>query len=241
MSDRKPSPSARIGLDKPTARNKSPLGKLFDAAFDAFGGRSGEQASLKIAVIGWGSLIWDLDDLAPKVQGEWRLGAGPALPIEFSRISQKRQGALTAAIDPKAGEACPTAVIESRRGTVREAAEDLAARERTPLGSIGWVDMVSDDATSRFPSVNAILSIWCHAAGWDGAVWTDLQPNFEAVRREAFTTDTALAYLQSLDRAALEEAIRYIDSAPAATDTPLRRFLAADPWWISARAELSGS
>lgn len=41
------------------------------------------------AVIGFGSLIWDLDDLAPRVEGQWTLYAGPRLPLEFSLVSAK--------------------------------------------------------------------------------------------------------------------------------------------------------
>ncbi|SVC10487.1 uncharacterized protein METZ01_LOCUS263341, partial [marine metagenome] len=37
-----------------------------------------------IAIIGWGSLLWDLDNLTPFVQGDWAINAGPRLPLEFS-------------------------------------------------------------------------------------------------------------------------------------------------------------
>lgn len=30
----------------------------------------------RIAIIGWGSLLWDLDNLAPHVSGEWELDLG---------------------------------------------------------------------------------------------------------------------------------------------------------------------
>ena len=195
--------------------------------------QSSDAAGPRIAIVGWGSLIWDLDDLAPKIRGGWRLGAGPALPLEFSRISRKRGGALTAVIDPNVGEASPTAVIESVRSSVSEAADDLAERERAPLGSIGWCDVAADESESRLSAVSAIVMIWCRSAGWDGAVWTDLSANFATVKKQSFDVEAALAYLQTLDRAALDHAIRYIESAPLETDTPFRRALAADPWWLA--------
>ena len=43
-----------------------------------------------IAIIGWGSLLWDLDNLTPFVQGDWAINAGPRLPLEFSLVSRKR-------------------------------------------------------------------------------------------------------------------------------------------------------
>ena len=44
-----------------------------------------------IAILGYGSLIWDLEILAPHVAGNWEMRAGPSLPMEFSRISKKRK------------------------------------------------------------------------------------------------------------------------------------------------------
>ncbi len=42
---------------------------------------------MKIAILGWGSLIWDRRDL--QIAGDWQQG-GPVLPIEFSRIYPTR-------------------------------------------------------------------------------------------------------------------------------------------------------
>ncbi|MDP6530786.1 MAG: hypothetical protein QF375_02760, partial [Arenicellales bacterium] len=53
----------------------------------------------RFAIIGYGSLIWDLDNLAPYVEGEWDMYQGPHLPLEFSLISKKRKRALALAID----------------------------------------------------------------------------------------------------------------------------------------------
>ena len=79
-----------------------------------------------IAVLGYGSLIWDLEILEPHVQGPWAMGGGPALPMEFSRISPKRKMGLVACLDPEHGVACPTHAIASRRDAVEAAAQDLA-------------------------------------------------------------------------------------------------------------------
>ena len=40
---------------------------------------------MKIAILGWGSLVWDSRQLPHS--GEWHTG-GPVLPIEFSRVSK---------------------------------------------------------------------------------------------------------------------------------------------------------
>ena len=53
---------------------------------------------MKIAILGWGSLIWNPRIL--KVAGDWTLD-GPTLPIEFSRISDNDR--LTLVIDEMDG------------------------------------------------------------------------------------------------------------------------------------------
>jgi len=188
----------------------------------------------RVAILGWGSLLWDLDDLAPKVDGDWALRAGPRLPMEFSRISPKRRLSLVVCLDPEDGVGCVTHAIRSRRSIVAEAVADLAARERAPLHRIGWVE-ASGRGESRMPDVVEAVGAWCDAAGWAGAVWTDLEPNFAATTGRSFSVAEGLAYLRALEAESLAEARRYIRSAPAATRTPLRRALARDPWWRELR------
>ena len=67
------------------------------------------------AILGWGSLLWDSSTYPLKLSSEW-LADGPVLPIEFSRVSQSRGGALTLVIDPEHGAECRTSyAISSRR------------------------------------------------------------------------------------------------------------------------------
>ena len=186
----------------------------------------------KIAIIGWGSLIWDLDDLAPKVTGGWAMGAGPRLPLEFSRISAKRLMSLVVVIDPDHGAPCPSHAIASIRDDIHQAAEDLRARERAAdIAQIGAVCAVSGFSRSAHPAIAACVADWCERTGARGAVWTDLPCTFEAETGQPFSVDAGLAYLRALTGASAAEARRYIDSAPAATDTALRRRLARAPWW----------
>ncbi len=196
---------------------------------------------MRIAILGWGSLLWDLDDLAPKVAGPWELRAGPHLPMEFSRVSPKRFLSLVVCLDPEHGVGCATHAIRSARSDVRMAVADLAARERAPLSRIGWAD-ASGRGFGRMPEVVAAVSAWCDERGWAAAVWTDLEPNFRETTGGAFTVPDGIAYLRTLGGGGLDEARRYIRQAPATTRTPLRRALACDPWWRGLRAQaLAGS
>lgn len=190
------------------------------------------------AILGWGSLIWDLEILAPHVDLPWQMGAGPLLPMEFTRISPKRKLGLAVCVDERHGVACPTHAIASRRDSLDAAMTDLAARERAPVNLVGGVCM----ATRRHLGRSAIadrVSDWCTATGWQGAVWTDLRPNYAETRGNEFSVDDAVAYLASLRGESLNEAVRYIENAPEQTDTPLRRTLAGLAWWRSEAARVS--
>ena len=183
----------------------------------------------KIAVIGWGSLIWDIEILAPHVRGDWQMEAGPRLPMEFSRVSPKRKLGLAVCLDPAVGVLCKTHVIRSARSGIHAAMEDLRARERAPEGLIGAYH--ASFQHGRMPEVVARVRDWCKAGGWDGAVWTDLEPNFEDSTGRIFSVAEGIWYLKTLRGESLEEAFNYIQNAPAQTATPLRAALAKDAWW----------
>jgi hypothetical protein len=190
---------------------------------------------VRIAIIGWGSLTWDLDDLAPKVEGAWRMRAGPRLQMEFSRVSLKRKMGLVVCLDAESGVPCATHVIGSIRPDLAGARLDLAFRERAPIERIGWANS-GGEGESRLPQVVAAVSGWCRVNGCAGAVWTDLEPNFRDSTGRDFSIAAGRAYLRGLAGESLAEAHRYIRNAPWTTRTPMRRALAADPWWRGLRA-----
>jgi hypothetical protein len=101
-----------------------------------------------IAILGWGSLLWDTrhKDAAcfDKWHGPW-LEDGPSIRLEFSRISRvSRPGALTLVIDPVHGSICQVWYCLSKRTIPDEAFDDLRKRENVPHGREG-----------KFPSASA--------------------------------------------------------------------------------------
>lgn len=58
---------------------------------------------MKIAVLGWGSVVWERGVL--EVAADF-LPNGPHLPLEFCRVSGDER--LTLVIDETFGAACPT-------------------------------------------------------------------------------------------------------------------------------------
>jgi hypothetical protein len=106
----------------------------------------------EIAILGWGSLQWRSD--------------GPALRIEFSRISKTRNGALTLAID--AGNPVPVQVswCLSSRTDIGEAVEDLRKPEGMP--SPRWIGRYPQDRWQpRLKRAEAFRSIsdWARSPG----------------------------------------------------------------------------
>ena len=184
-------------------------------------------------IIGFGSLIWDLDVLESHVTGGWHYYSGPNLPLEFSLISKKRQQALALVIDCEWGVECPTSVIISKRAHVSEVVFDLAKREQTLAENIGFCQRDSELVRSRSKFVVGCVKNWLAGTQWVGAVWTDSPSNFKEKTQVGFSVPAALEYLQSLPNSSLIEAKRYIENAPDRVDTPLRRALAADSWWKS--------
>lgn len=191
----------------------------------------------RYAVIGWGSLIWDLEILTPHVELPWQMQAGPELPMEFSRISVKRKQALSVCLDSERGDPCPTHAVPSRRSDIEHVIGDLAARERSPVERIGAVCLRSGFERGRSLFAR-MVSEWCRQHGWQGAVWTDLTSNFDEQENRQFSVLNGLDYLRNLEGESLDEAVRYISHAPGTTDTPLRRALDRDPWWQTEKRRL---
>jgi hypothetical protein len=181
---------------------------------------------VKIAVLGWGSLIWNPGELktaAPFAPN------GPLLPIEFCRIS--KDGRLTLAIDETFGDVCTTYSAPSAFADLDAAIENLRKREGTIASEIGFVQPASgrqsDAAMERHPQVVATIAAWAEAGGYDAAIWTALASNFDELDKagEPFSVTAAIRYLEGLnakDPAAFRRAWDYIQKAPAEVETPVR-------------------
>lgn len=187
---------------------------------------------MKIAILGWGSLIWNPDGLPH--DGRWRMG-GPTLPIEFSRISP--DGRLTLVVDPDHGPAVVTRWSLSPRDSIEPAVVDLATRERCRPDGIGYLDLGSGaHSRERFPrqkDVDRIVRGWGDREGVEAVLWTALPATFEARTGSPFSVQRGLDYLAGLSGPLRETALDYVRNAPREVDTPLRRAFASDPRFTS--------
>ena len=117
---------------------------------------------MKIAVLAWGSLVWDPREL--KTAAAFAPN-GPLLPIEFCRISA--DGRLTLVIDKAVGDLCRTYSAPSVFTSLDAAIENLRERETRHAEDIGFAEPASgrqsDVAMERHPEAVASIAAW--AAG----------------------------------------------------------------------------
>ena len=172
---------------------------------------------MKIAILGWGSLIWDPREL--HYRGRWYRN-GPTLPIEFSRISS--DGRLTLVIDEKNGAQVVTRYSFSSLPDLKQAISDLNAREGRPGSErIGFIELKTNtsnpDAKAAHPIAFERIRAWGIEKKLDAVIWTALGPNFDDRRKKPFSPQEAVKYLGEM-KAALE----YVRRAPKEVVTSVR-------------------
>jgi hypothetical protein len=198
-----------------------------------------EAGNMRIAILGWGSLLWDQRPAFDAQHESWQ-DDGPEFNLEFSRISAKtRAGALTLVVDDEHGALCRVAWCLSRRATIDEAAADLREREGTILRRIGRLHVATGRISPREIQPPSSLIAWARSRGLDGVVWTGLPSNYQAETGRPFTVADALSYLQNLEAAGQREAVAYVQQAPDFIATPLRTTLLQDDWFMAAAARMS--
>ncbi len=175
---------------------------------------------MKIAVLGWGSLIPHPRNLS--LNGGWSTD-GPELEIEFSRIST--DGRLTLVIDPKHGSKVKTLYAESGKNLLPDAVENLRSREDTTTDKIGTCVK-----GPRSPGVPDQIYDWLHGSSFEAVIWTNLESNYKQKRGKDFSVQDAFDYLDGLSSAKKENARNYIAEAPKQTKTELREYLAKKRW-----------
>jgi hypothetical protein len=182
---------------------------------------------VKIAVVAWGSLVWDPIDL--KAAQDFAPN-GPLLPIEFCRVS--RGGRLTLVIDETFGAVCTTHSAPSALQDLDAAIETLRLRKNSRDAQVvGFVEVASGKrsglALRRHPDAVATIAAWAEANGYDAAVWNALPSNFSEPDKggEPYSVTAAIRYLEALesrDAAAFSSALATIRNAPNEVETPVR-------------------
>lgn len=179
---------------------------------------------MKIACLGWGSLIWQPKNLL--IRGEWFLD-GPFLPIEFTRKSQ--DGRLTLVITETAK---PIRTLWALMATenLDTAKNSLLVREgispKNIDSSIGSI--ISTEETEN--KIKLIIRDWANRQGLDAVIWTNLPPKFDSNTCEPDLIQ-AVDYLKSLDINSRLNAEEYIRKTPKQIDTDFRRKFESEFGW----------
>lgn len=179
---------------------------------------------MRIACLGWGSLVWDSRDL--RIVGGrngWN-DDGPLLPVEFAR--QSRGDRLTLVLVPD-GPAVPTLWAEMLEDDIDAARLALASRE----GTTGTKPIGVWPSEAGYPHSDTIAA-WASAKNLDAVVWTALEPKFENTKGRIPSADEVVTYLRGLVRdrtsACAEE---YIRRAPRQIRTPYRAVIEEALGW----------
>lgn len=180
---------------------------------------------MKVACLGWGSLVWCPKDL-PIVEPWYK--DGPLLPIEFARQSQ--DGRLTLVITDGATPVnCLWSYIIATKPD--DARKTLAKREDTSEKNIGlW----QRDSSECF-SYKEVIKNWATKKEIDALVWTALPPKFKGTNGRIPTKDEVVEYLRSLEGDTLRQARarKYIEKAPKQINTEYREAIEQTLGWVS--------
>jgi len=185
----------------------------------------------QIAILGWGSLLWEGGADFDRWHDEWRLD-GPVLKLEFSRVSSSRLNALTLVIDPVHGVPNTVAWCLSRRRDPDDAIADLRSREGTTLANIGRVLLPQPRGDLQDDEPTRDIAAWARTHALDVVVWTKLASNFESEVKRPFSVAEAVAHLKRLPAAGKAKAAEYIWRTPEFISTPLRSAVQKEPWFV---------
>lgn len=177
---------------------------------------------MKIACLGWGSLIWKPAELP--VASDW-FADGPWLPIEFAREGDS--GELATVICEGVAEvqvlwACLALdTLDAAREALHER-EGVSREQPECIGS--WPDGPRSPFAAR-------IAAWAQAQDLDAVVWTALPPRSGGLNQRMPSVEEALHYLRTLDADRQDHARDYIRRTPVAIETAYRRVFAATFNW----------
>lgn len=178
---------------------------------------------MKIACLGWGSLVWDPRSL--HVRSKW-FEDGPLLPIEFARQSKDKR--VTLVLTPNSPRVRSLWAISSL-DTVDAVKADLALREDIKEDkiqqSVGvWLAQADVD-------VDPEIVQWATRLNLDAVIWTKLKPRFGNETRTA-NVDEIIGYLHKLSHEQRTNAELYVRKTPRQIDTPYRRRMEQEFGWL---------
>ena len=179
---------------------------------------------MKIACLGWGSLIWDPRELP--IRGGW-FEDGPFINVEFAR--QSNDGRITLVLTEK-GTVVRSLWALMDCDSVEIAREALRLREGVPKAKPELIGTLNRG--EKPPVYLPTGSDWLANQGLDAAIWTALPPKFDNVDQFPSRAQV-VSYLEGLRGPSRDHAERYIRKTPIQVDTNYRREIAAKLGWTA--------
>ena len=181
---------------------------------------------MKIACLGWGSLVWDPRSLP--ISAVW-FQDGPLLPVEFIRCSS--DGRITLALDPKSRAVrvlwalMLLSDLDAAIGALR-VREGITSRDSRGVGY--WS---SDRASTHQFSTQ--IGAWALGRGLDAVIWTALKPKHPNKDQNVRPSgDDIIKYLKKLKGEKQSKAKKYVMQAPLQIDTDYRRRIQNELNWM---------
>jgi hypothetical protein len=181
---------------------------------------------VKIACLGWGSLVWDPRTLHVRSAG---FHDGPFLPIEFARESSDKR--ITLVITPGTAHVRSLWALSSL-DTVDAAVADLALRENIKTENIPRGIGVWQRDTQEGAGVASDIAEWGLRLNVDAVIWTNLKPRFRGQERIP-SIDQVIRHIRDLSYELRSYAEKYVRETPPQIDTPYRRRLEQEFGWTA--------
>lgn len=182
---------------------------------------------MRIAVLGWGSLIWNPGQMS--LASDWEAD-GPLLPIEFARESSDGRITLVLVEGVKQSPAL-WAYLGSE--TLDNAKSQLARREGISEANIKYSIGYWESSTGNSHGVcTQEISKWASEKGLDGVVWTNLKYGFKSSRDKIPELDEIIEHFQTLTQAARNVAEEYVRKTPIQVRTGFRSSLESKLGWL---------
>jgi len=176
---------------------------------------------MKIACLGWGSLIWDPRGLP--MREPW-FKDGPLLPIEFTRQSQDYR--ITLVIEKDAAFVRSLWALMSVND-LKLAKMELRNREGIKEDDVGFW---TQNSSSKHVFVE-IIGEWAKQKGLEAVIWTALPPKFGGQNGKVPSKVEVISYLRDLPPLKIKYVEEYIRRAPIQIDTDYRRKIEGEFGW----------
>jgi hypothetical protein len=175
---------------------------------------------MKTAILGWGSLIWQPQELKFDANIGWKEN-GPVLPIEFARIS--KDGRLTLVITPN-GTEVTTLYSVSSFDSLDLAVLNLKKREGTVEENIGSYNKSKDEFFPKDFSFKENIKKWIQTTDFDSVIWTNLPEKWilNDENKTKIDPKDRINYLQNLKGPESALAEEYIRNTPKQIATTYR-------------------